>query len=98
MNELKGAQATDNRGWHQRIITIRAADKYNTKRVMVSLPFLTISTMDTFSFLVDLDIDLDGVIFAISVPYLRIWIGKKVWHKYGRILNRKTIHEKQGWI
>lgn len=75
----------DNRKWFQKIITIRPADDYNTKRIMIELPLITVSTMDSPAFRLDAEIDIDGVMIGISVPYLRFWIGKKTWHKYSNL-------------
>lgn len=79
----------------RQFINIRQEDEYNTKRIFIQLPLICISTMDTFSLKFDIDLDIDGLIISISIPYLRIWIGKKVWHRYSNLLSRKTLSQKR---
>lgn len=93
--EVQCGSTYDPKKWYQKIIKIRPEDNYNTKRIMIELPFLTISTMDYFKFSADFCLDIDGIMFAVSVPYLRIWIGKKVWHRFSKLGKRKTIGEKE---
>lgn len=91
---IKASMIIDKRKWYQKIITVQEGNLYNNKSIMVDLPLVTIKTMDYFRFSFDIQISLEGVMMAISIPYLRIWIGKNFYHKFYRYLDIKTKHEK----
>ena len=85
----------DNRKWYQRIFTIRQEDEWNTKRFSIDLYLVHISTMDNINFGAELYFDFDGVILAASIPYLRIWIGKKFHHRFSNKFYRRTKAQKE---